>query len=184
MGLEDSGYVTIAGLLPNSLTELFFQYVLLRHETGTMSAPDDMIPNAPRLYADAFSESLLLLNQRHFERLIETELCPAYSYVRLHGSGDSMPIHVDRDASEVGVSICVGGDAPWPLWFRTPRGDVAVRLEPGDGVIYYGQSVPHWREPFVGSLQIQCMLFYVRHDGGFAEHRFDGRSRVGVQAPE
>lgn len=183
MGLEDSGYVTIRGLLDPSVTELIFQYCMLRHETGTMSVPDDMIPNAPRLYGDPLTESLLLLNQPHVERLVGAELWPSYSYARLHGSGTSMPTHLDRDASEVGVSVCVGGDTPWPLWFRTPSGEVAIALDPGDGIVYYGQRLPHWRAPFKGSLQIQLMLFYVRRDGPCAVHRFDGRAGIGFQKP-
>lgn len=108
-----------------------------------------------------------------------TELWPSYSYARLHGPGSSMPIHQDREASEVSVSICVGGDAPWPLWFRTANGDIDVNLEPGDGIVYYGQRLPHWREP--GSVQVQCVLFYVRRDGPCAKHRFDGRLGIGFQ---
>jgi len=77
--------------------------------------------------------------------------------------------------------MCVGGDAAWPLWLRTSRGDTAIDLAAGDGVVYYGQKIPHWREPFQGSLQIQCVLFYVRRDGPFASHRFDGRPGVGFQ---
>src|ERR1041384_8114215 len=109
MELEDSGYVTIRGLLDPSVTELIFQYVLLRHETGTMSVPDDTIPNAPRLYADPLTESLLLMNQPHVERLVGAELWPSYSYARLHGSGTSMAVHLDPDASDIAVSVCVGG---------------------------------------------------------------------------
>ena len=181
MSLEDCGYMKIHGLLDQSLTELIFQYVLLRHQTGTMSVPDDVIETAPRLYADPLTESLLLLGQPKVERMVGTELWPSYSYARLHGPGSSMPIHQDREASEVSVSICAGGDAPWPLWFRTPNGDIDVNLEPGDGVVYYGQRLPHWREPFAGSVQVQCVLFYVRRDGPCAIHRFDGRLGVGFQ---
>jgi hypothetical protein len=179
MDLEDNGYVVVRGLLDQSLTELVFQYVLLRHQTGTMSEADDLIENATRLYADPLTESLLLLGQPKVERIVGADLWPSYSYSRLHGPGTSMPVHQDRDASEVGVSICAGGDAPWPLWFRTPNGDINVSLEPGDGIVYFGQRLPHWREPFAGSVQVQCVLFYVRRDGPCAIHRFDGRPGVG-----
>src|SRR5258708_5501284 len=104
MGLEKDGDIVIRGLLDASGSELIFRYVLLRHETGTMSVPDDTIPSAPRLYADPLTESLLLMSQPHVERFVGAELWPAYSYARLHGSGASMPIHLDREASEVAVS--------------------------------------------------------------------------------
>jgi hypothetical protein len=181
MSLEDNGYMKVPGLLDQSITELIFQYVLLRHQTGTMSVSDDLIETAPRLYADPLTETLLLLGQQKVERMVSADLWPSYSYARLHGHGASMPIHTDREASEVGVSICLGGDSPWPLWFRTPEGDIDVDLEPGDGIIYYGQRLPHWREPFAGSVQIQCVLFYVRRDGPCAESRFDGRPGIGFQ---
>jgi hypothetical protein len=179
MGLEDRGYLCIRGLLDQSVTELLFQYMLLKHQAGAMDAPDELVQTAPRVYGDPLTETLLLMGQSNVEQIVGAPVWPSYSYARIHGNGASMPIHQDREASEIGVTIYAGGDVLWPLWFRTSAGDVAITLSPGDGIVYYGQKIPHWREPFAGSLSVQCMLFYVRQDGPCAKHRFDGRLGVG-----
>lgn len=61
MNFDASGYGKVLGLLDPSLTQLLFQYVLLRHQSGAMSTPDDFITSAPKLYADPLTESLLSL---------------------------------------------------------------------------------------------------------------------------
>ena len=73
----------------------------------------------------------------------------------------------------------IGGDRQWPIWFKTADGDIAFALEPGDAVVYDGRKLSHWREPFQGDIQIQCMLFYVTRNGPHAAERYDGRPGVG-----
>jgi hypothetical protein len=173
-------YAVVRGFLSPDVCRLFARYVLLKAETGQMEEPDPRIPDAPRLYGDAFSETLLLEKAPLIEKVVGCALWPSYSYVRLHAHGASMPAHQDRSPSEIGTSINISSDRPWPLWFRVGDRDVPVTLGIGDAVVYAGRELPHWRESFEGREQVQCMLFYVRKDGECAVHRFDGREAIGL----
>ena len=82
-------------------------------------------------------------------------------------------------ASEIAVTVAIGGDRQWPIWFKTSAGDISFALEPGDAVVYDGRKLSHWREPFEGDIQIQCMLFYVTRNGPHAAERYDGPPGVG-----
>ena len=70
-----------------------------------------------------------------------------------------MSIHLSRD----------GGDGS--LWFQP---GVEVGMEEGDGAVYLGCEIDHWRERFIGSAMGQLFLHYVVAGGTNAAHYFDG----------
>lgn len=175
-----NGYVVIRHLLTPEIGRLLFDYVCLKHTTGQMVAPDERIADAPRLCADSLTETLLLQKQADIEAIVDASLWPSHSYVRLHGRHAAMPVHTDRNASELGVTFHAGGDQLWPFHLRTAEGDISVVLDVGDAVLYCGQKLPHWREPYLGEVQVQCMLFYVRQEGEYAAFRYDGRAAAGL----
>jgi hypothetical protein len=178
--LDSQNYVILPAFLRPELCSILNTYVDLRRRSGTLLPPDDRVTDSPRLNADFLTEALLLEQLAAVEAAVGQPVWPSYSYLRLHGRGAVLPRHVDRGASELGVSICISADAPWPLWFETDKGPMAVSLDPGDAVLYRGCVLPHWREAFEGTTQIQCMLFYVARNGANAALRFDGRNAVGV----
>jgi hypothetical protein len=58
---------------------------------------------------------------------------------------------------------------------------MSVALEVGDGVLYEGSRIAHWREPYPGTVQVQCMLFFVRKEDPDAERlKYDGRTGLGA----
>jgi hypothetical protein len=177
---DHTHYAQIRQLLPPEICRLVFDYVCLRRDTGTMLAPDRRVEGAGRLYCDMLTETLLAQKQPAIEEAVGAPLWPSYSYARLHQRGAVLAPHRDREASEIAVTIAIGGDRAWPICFRTERGgDLSFALAPGDAVVYDGRKLSHWRDPFEGEIQIQAMLFYVRRDGAHASARYDGRPGVG-----
>lgn len=174
------GYSARREFIGTEVCQLIFGYVTLRHSIGQMNPADRQVLAAPTLYGDVLTDALLQQQTAKVEQAVGCALSPTYSYVRLHGPGATLPIHLDRPACEITVSVNIGGDAPWPLWLRTDSGDVAIDLRVGDALIYEGVVIPHWREPFVGTRQVQCVLHYVRRDGPFASQKFDGRPALGM----
>ena len=176
---EQSHYTEIKQLLSPEICQLVYDYVCLRRDTGTMLAPDKRVEGAGRLYCDMLTETLLAQKQPAIEQAVGAALWPSYSYVRLHQRGAVLAPHRDREASEIAVTVAIGGDRSWPICFKTDRGDLSFALEPGDAVVYDGRKLSHWRDRFDGEIQIQAMLFYVRQDGAHAADRYDGRPGVG-----
>ena len=143
-------HVEIKGLLSAEICRLVYDYVCLRRDTGTMLSPDQRVEGAGRLYCDMLTETLLAQKQPAIEQVVGAALWPSYSYVRLHHHGAVLAPHRDREASEIAVTIAIGGDRDWPIAFKTGRGDVSFALEPGDAVVYDGRKLSHWRDPFEG----------------------------------
>ena len=59
-----------------------------------------------------------------------------------------------------------------------------IPMEPGDGVIYRGCEVEHWREAFnapEGAWQTQVFLHYVDKNGPYGDFcKFDSRPALGL----
>lgn len=98
---------------------------------------------------------------------------PSYCYVSAYREGAVLRPHVDRKQCEFTVSVSIEhGDLssrePWPLWFQSHNGKVALTQRPGDAVLFRGCELPHWRErPPAGHVSTMLLFHYVPRD--FAE---------------
>ncbi|QEX24810.1 hypothetical protein FRZ61_47520 [Hypericibacter adhaerens] len=160
-------------------------YMDLSHRSGRMVVSDNEVTAGQfEQYGALLSESLLSLLQPLVESIVGDALVPSYSFWRIYGHGAVLRQHVDRAACEIGVSVTVASepeDVDWPLWVRGIDGRVrAIGLRSGDGLIYWGTQVPHWRDSFDGGLQYQMFLHYVRRDGAHACWAHDGREACGL----
>ena len=139
------------------------------------AASDRQVPGSPARYADPHTETLLLRLQPRVERIAGVRVFPTYSYSRVYRRGAVLRPHTDREACEISVSLSLScrPQRPWPLWLQTPVGDVAVSLEPGDGLVYRGIERRHWRDRFDGEECVQVFLHYVAQRGPYAAWRYD-----------
>ncbi len=143
-----------------------------------LSRADDQVPGTPAAYAYAATEELLRLFTPVLEEITGRQLFPTYSYFRIYKRGDCLPIHVDRPACEVSLSLCVDCKAPepWPIFVESARGDaVPLELLPGDALLYKGCDCKHWREVFYGESAAQVFFHYVDQHGSNASWRNDKR---------
>jgi hypothetical protein len=95
---------------------------------------------------------------------------PTYTYVSAYQEGAVLKPHVDRKQCVFTLSLWLGDDAnqspePWPLWLQTDEGKVAVTHSAGDGVLFRGCDLPHWRDqPPPGYAPTTLLLHYVPRD--------------------
>lgn len=149
------------------------------------SNQNSILPQGARNeYSAIGAEALLMQCQMQIENIVGCSLIPAYALWRIYGPAASLLRHVDRSSCEISVSmpICADPeDTPWPIYIQDLQGnEVAVMLKPGEGIVYQGCRIEHWREPFQGRYQKQVFLHYVIKDGDRADCAFDGRSSLGI----
>lgn len=169
--LRDKGYVLVKGLIEPGLAGLLYKMLLLKQWRGECFR-DNHIPTAVSVANEAATDALLLQIQPAIERIYGSAVVPAYSYARVYFRGDAMVRHRDRGSCEVSVSIHLGkhgGDSC--LWFAP---NAKVEMDSGDGAVYLGCEVEHWREPLSGNAMGQIFLHYVVAGGRFAQNAFDG----------
>ena len=160
---------------------------------------DDQVPNTYSHYADIAMETLLLAVQPIMEKQTGLKLIPTYSYARIYKKGDVLKRHKDRFSCEISTTLNLGGD-PWPIYLdstgsdnvineaenlikpNAPKG-IKVNLKPGDMLVYKGNILEHWRDPFEGEHCCQVFLHYNNEaTEGSKENLFDKRPHLGLPA--
>jgi len=121
---------------------------------------------------------------RHkLQAVLGERLYPTYYFDRFYFHNTRMTRHTDREACEISVSLNISHNlkTPWPIFFDVHGEHIECYTEPGDGVLYKGIEVPHWREFMVGeegSYFHQIFLHYVRADGYYLEFAYDQGSHL------
>jgi hypothetical protein len=92
-------------------------------------------------------------------------LRPSYVYLASYLSGAELRKHVDREQCEFSVTLCLDFSpepplaTPWPISLDTPTGTVTVYQALGDGLVYRGTQLPHYRGP-LGEGQTSTSIFF------------------------
>ncbi len=171
--LAQRRFVIVPQIIDERLARMLYEVLLLRSWRGEVKH-DCQAPSADSHWGDCTLDAILLVMKSEIERASGCLLLPTYAYARLYFRGDHLARHRDRASCQIAATIhlgSIGSPAP-PIWFEP---DVAVTQRAGDAVVYLGDSIDHWREPFGGENFGQLFLNYVFADGERAEMIHDGR---------
>ena len=175
--LEKHGAIHIQRLVPPDFYK-FFTHVLMR-QSDLSPRGDPQIPNAKAILDHEYMfETLHELYWDVIEEIVGEELIPTYAYARLYSNGDVLEKHTDRPACEVSVTIQLGRSHhyAWPIYMGGMRFDMAE----GDGIIYKGCDIEHWRDKCDGPegyYSGQVFLHYVRKNGAYSSEAGDSTHR-------
>jgi hypothetical protein len=154
----------------------------MRQASTNVKKGDEQIPNAKAILDhEIMFETLQERLWPTIEAVVGEELLPTYAYARLYSNGDELLKHSDRPACEVSVTIQLGRshNYAWPIYMGGNRYDMAE----GDGVIYKGCDIDHWRNVCDGPADYysgQVFLHYVRKNGAYAGQAGDSEHRTPV----
>ena len=101
------------------------------------------------------------------------KLQTSYCYNRIYLPGAVLNKHKDRTVCEISASITLDyyykdDTYKWPLCM----GDKPFVIKKGDGIIYKGANINHWRPVFIQELPSwhhQVFVFYVDKNGPFKD---------------
>jgi hypothetical protein len=184
------GFVIVNRMAPPPMVEVVRDHLRARAQAGTVILDDEQVPDTPSVYGGPILDGLMEELRPRVEHCTDLKLFPTYSYGRIYKHGDQLPAHRDRPACEISLSLNLGQtpDEPWPIFIRIADRDVALKLRPGDALLYRGIELTHWREAFVGESMAQVFLHYVDQTGPHAGEKFDRRPGLatpfGARAPE
>ena len=118
-------------------------------------------------------------------QLVGETVLPTYTYARIYEKGAVLTPHVDKEECEISLTVNLECDVPWSIWIQTPKGEKReVELNPGDAMIYFGMTAPHWREEFAGNICTQVFMHYVRSRGQYATFYFNKDRKVVTDSPK
>ncbi len=96
---------------------------------------------------------------------------PSYVYLASYLSGAELKKHTDRQQCEFSVTLCLDFSpepelaTSWPIRLDTSEGTVTVYQALGDGLVYRGTRVPHFRDVLgAGNTSTSIFFHYVSSD--------------------
>ena len=149
--LRRHGHVVLRGLFEPTFLEAARAYYDRIEREGYLFAGDRRRRGAPLIYDEPLTDFLGGLLAPLVGRITRERRSPTFSYLRVYDPGAVLRPHLDRPSCRWNVDLVVGGEpAPslrnaWPLKIEGRHGTRTVRLALGDGILYRGHDVRHWR---------------------------------------
>jgi len=91
---------------------------------------------------------------------------PSYVYLASYLSGAELKKHTDRQQCEFSVTLCLDFSpepelaTSWPIRLDTGEGTVTVYQALGDGLVYRGTTVPHYRSVLAEGYTSTSIFFH------------------------
>ena len=165
-------YIVIPKLLNSTEVKLAHEYCKERHIKNTDNF-DEKQNNCgdTYFYKDPLIQTFLKNKKKILEKNVNLKLHETYTFWRCYTYGADLKKHKDRPSCEISVTVFIGSDGEheWPIYMDGKK----VNLKVGDGVIYRGCDIEHWRETYKGDYHIQAFLHYVDANGKYANHKGD-----------
>ncbi len=179
-------YLFVKGLLPPALLEYLKVYYAILLADNYFSH-DSQCPSSLSLSGDPALDAVMEWIRPELGRLVGFSLAPTYSYTRRYAKGDVLTRHRDRAACEVSVTISIQipkSAGPSVMYLKSNGAEeTKVEMREGDGCVYAGSEVEHWRKRFRVDGYIQLFLHFIARRGPhYPELLFDGRERLGTTA--
>jgi len=175
--LKEQGYLLVKHVLTPDIYK-FLTHVLLRKQ-HLENIEDPQVPDCLAIMShEVMFETVLEQVWPLLEQVVELELLPTYAYARLYTNGNMLENHTDRPACEISLTVQLARSHhySWPIYLNGTRFDLAE----GDGIIYLGCDMPHWREVCMGPPDYytgQVFLHYVNANGPYSSEYGDITSR-------
>jgi hypothetical protein len=163
---QEKGYVPLSNLIhPFNLAELrrYYRYAVRQ---GTIRLGDEQ---SPRRYV-AHNESVAQFFHRQLvdavSAIVGEAIKPSYVYLASYLGGAELKKHTDREQCEFSVTLCLDfspepeQSTSWPIRLDTGEGTVAVYQALGDGLVYRGTKVPHYRRVLADGYTSTSIFFH------------------------
>ncbi len=177
-------YLLVKNLLPTPILEYLKVYYAILMANNRFWK-DRACPSSLSLGGDAGLDAVLQWVQPEVSRLVGFDVVPTFSYTRQYAKGEALARHIDRAACEVSVTISVQipeGAGPSVVHLKAPKlKKTKVEMFEGDGCVYAGTEVEHWRERFRIGGYIQLFLHFIaKSSRNYPKLMFDRRECLGA----
>ena len=167
---REFGYSCVNGLIHpfhiGSLRRYFRQLV----RTGDMRLGDSQTSGRFVAHNEGVARFFHHQLAKALTNIVGTPVKPSYVYVSAYQSGAELPKHTDRAQCEYSLTLCIDHSPPeqegsWPLFLETRHRTAAILQRVGDGLVYKGRELAHFREALPkGSSSVFLLFHFVPKD--------------------
>jgi hypothetical protein len=165
------GYVPIANLIhPFNLAALRRYY---RHALRRKSIPlgDEQCPLRYGVHNEKVAHFFHHQIAKPLAAIVGEAIKPSYVYSASYLGGAELKKHIDRQQCEFSVTLCLDFSpepkmaTSWPILLDTKESTVTVYQALGDGLVYRGTRLPHYRKVLAaGHMSTSIFFHYVPAD--------------------
>jgi len=148
---RDTGYAPLRGLIhPFSVAALrrYYRHAIRR---GAIRLGDEQCSRRYAVHNECVARFFHHQLANTVGAIAREAIKPSYVYLASYLSGAELKKHTDREQCEFSISLCLDFSpepqlaTSWPIRLDTPQGTVTVYQALGDGLVYRGVKVPHYR---------------------------------------
>jgi hypothetical protein len=166
------GYTSVDGLLPSFQVGALRRYYRHHVRAGSYTLGDEQVRLRHVAHNDGVAAFFHCQLTHAVTDIAGTIVRPSYSYLAAYESGASLDRHTDREQCEYSITMCIDAtpepdhQAPWPIQLDVADGALRIWQNIGEGLVYRGRYVPHYRDPLPeGNTSTSLLFHYV--DYGF-----------------
>ncbi len=172
---QKNRYVLMNRLLhPFHIAELR-RYIRELARCGELAVGDDGYENCHLKHNETVARFFHYQLTDVVSKVIGELVQPSFAFLCSYHGGAELARHTDREQCEFTVSLCVDFEPEpkrvtgWPLYLETSRGRVIIEQALGDGILFCGREVPHYRHRLADGCTSTSILFH------FVRRNFDGK---------
>jgi hypothetical protein len=161
-----AGYTRFSELLHPFHLGALRRYFRYRVRSNVFQSGDSQVPLRYVAHNEPVARFFHLQLTGLISAIVGERLKPSYVYFASYRAGAELPRHVDRQQCSHSVTMLVDYtpepelSSPWPLHLDTPSGHVTVFQAIGEGLIYRGQLLPHFRLPLFRDAMSTSLFFH------------------------
>ena len=160
------GYLPLSGLLPPYHVGALRRYYRYHTRMGTFVLGDEQTAQRFVSYDEPVTQFVHRQLTRIISDITRRVVTPSYNYLAFYQGGAVLDPHTDRDECEYTLSLCIDATpdphtyGAWPLQVMTYEGALAITQGIGDGLLFRGRELPHWRDRLPDGYTASSILFH------------------------
>ena len=166
-----NGYAYVPGLIHPFHLAALRHYYRRQIRKGAVRLGDDQSSRRYIAHNDPVARFFHLQLATCVTTVVGKPVKPSYVYMAAYQPGARLEKHTDREQCAFSITLFVDYSpepvraSPWPLYLETPGGTVTVYQALGDGLLYRGCELPHYRRTLArGNTSTSIFFHYVAED--------------------
>jgi hypothetical protein len=161
-----AGYVSLQQLLPPYHIGALRRYYRYHTRSGTFTLGDDQTGGRYVAYDEPLTRFVHQQLTSTVCDLARRVVVPSYNYLAFYQGGAVLDPHTDREACEYTLSVCIDATpdplthGAWPINVMSGQGPVSFTLGIGDGLLFRGRTLSHWRDRLPDGYTSSSVLFH------------------------
>lgn len=163
---RDKGYAPLRGLIHPFHVAALRRYYRRAVRQGSVRLGDDQSSRRYVVHNDSVARFFHHQISPAVSATVGEPIKPSYVYLASYLPGAELKKHIDREQCEFSVTLCLDFSpepklaTSWPIRVQTATGTAAVYQALGDGLLYRGTKVPHYRTALAEGFTSTSIFFH------------------------